>query len=152
MLPEPDSARDPDLVLEATAPRQSAEPLPLFETEPADLEALFRLRAAEVGMDLIETFEPAEGDLVLDGVAGIAATGSVLVRGDAASRRPILGARRVVLRLDPATLVRYPSELEPLLGDGEALILTGASRTADIEKNLVRGIHGTEEMIVVLGQ
>ncbi|MBN9493174.1 LUD domain-containing protein, partial [bacterium] len=81
----------------------------------------------------------------------IAATGSVLLRGDTASRRPILGARRVVIRLDPASLVRYPSDLVDQLGDGEALFLTGASRTADIEKNLVRGIHGAEEMVVVLG-
>ena len=32
-----------------------------------------------------------------------------------------------------------------------ALILSGASRTADVEKIIVRGIHGAEEMVVVLG-
>ena len=155
MLPEPDSARDPELILEATAPRQPAQPLPLLElargSESPDLEALFRTRAAELGVEVVDATEPRDGDLVLDAPAGIAATGSVVLRGESASRRPILGATRVVIRLDPATLVRYPSELVESLGDGEVLFLTGASRTADIEKNLVRGIHGTEEMVVVLG-
>lgn len=152
MLPEPDSLRDPELILEATASRQAPQPLPLIETEPepADLVGLFRQRAADLGVEVADTVEPREGDLVLDAPAGIAATGSVMLRGEAASRRPILDAKRVIIRLDPATLVRYPSELVDRLGDGEALFLTGASRTADIEKNLVRGIHGTEEMVVVL--
>ena len=38
------------------------------------------------------------------------------------------------------------------LGDGDALILTGASRTADVEKIIVRGIHGAEELVVILGR
>ncbi len=38
-----------------------------------------------------------------------------------------------------------------MLGQGDALVLTGASRTADIEKQIVRGIHGAEEMVVVVG-
>ena len=154
MLPEPDSLRDPELILEATAPRPAAEPLPLIEfapdSESADLVALFRSRAAELGVEVLDTIAPRDGDLVLEAPAGIAATGSVLLRGESASRRPILGANRVVIQLDPATLVRYPSELVDKLGQGEALFLTGASRTADIEKNLVRGIHGTEEMVVLL--
>ena len=54
------------------------------------------------------------------------------------------------MEVDAATIVRYPHEVERFLGDGEALILTGASRTADIEKEIVRGIHGSEELVVVL--
>ena len=64
--------------------------------------------------------------------------------------RPLLAAARVVVEVDPATIVRHPSDLVPYLGDGDCLILTGASRTADIEKQIVRGIHGAEELVVVL--
>ncbi|MCC6383109.1 MAG: LUD domain-containing protein [Dehalococcoidia bacterium] len=82
--------------------------------------------------------------------AAIASTGSVLLLGEAAARRPLLAAGRVVVHLDPAAVVRYPSDLAGLLGEGEALILTGASRTADIEKQIVRGVHGPEELVVLL--
>ena len=44
------------------------------------------------------------------------------------------------------------ARLAPHLGDGDCLVLTGASRTADIEKQIVRGIHGSEELAVVLGR
>jgi L-lactate utilization protein LutC len=94
--------------------------------------------------------EPRDGDLKLRATAAIASTGSVLLTGEAAARRPLLGASRVVIELDPATIVGFPHNLEPHLGDGEALILTGSSRTADVEKIIVRGIHGAEEMVVVL--
>ncbi|MBA4181941.1 MAG: lactate utilization protein, partial [Anaerolinea sp.] len=80
----------------------------------------------------------------------IASTGSVLLTGDQAARRPLLAAARVVVDVDPATIVRHPSDLVDYLGDGDCLILTGASRTADIEKQIVRGIHGAEELVVVL--
>ena len=75
----------------------------------------------------------------------------VLLTGEAASRRPILAASRVVVEVDRTTIVAFPHNLRDYLGDGDALILTGASRTADVEKILVRGIHGAEEMVVVLG-
>jgi L-lactate utilization protein LutC len=74
----------------------------------------------------------------------------VVLTGENAARRPLLGAERIVVRVQRATLVRYPSDAVAALGDGEALILTGASRTADIEKQIVRGIHGPERMVVVL--
>jgi len=56
----------------------------------------------------------------------------------------------VVVRLRGDAIVRYPRDLADKLGDGDALILTGASRTADIEKQIVRGIHGSDRLTVVL--
>ena len=82
--------------------------------------------------------------------AAVASTGSVLLTAGAAARRPILAASRVVVVLDRADIVRFPSDLAVQLGHGDALILTGASRTADIEKQIVRGIHGSDELVVVL--
>jgi L-lactate dehydrogenase complex protein LldF len=120
------------------------------EPEPPDLEALFRLRAAALGVAVAESVEALPGDRAIVATAGIAGTGSVVLTGENAARRPLLGAERIVVRVQRATLVRYPSDAVAALGDGEALILTGASRTADIEKQIVRGIHGPERMVVVL--
>ncbi len=94
---------------------------------------------------------PREGDRLVRATAAIASTGSVLLTGDQAARRPLLAAGRVVVMVDPATVVAFPHGLAAHLGGGDALILTGASRTADVEKIIVRGIHGAEEMVVVLG-
>ncbi|MFN8506379.1 MAG: LUD domain-containing protein [Dehalococcoidia bacterium] len=143
--PERDTAN-----LVADPPRQAAVVIAPEEIEPADLAELFRIRATALGVTLLDAYEPREGDRVLHATAAIAATGSVLLLGDAAARRPLLGAKRVVVHLDPATIVRYLSGLAEYLGDVDALILTGASRTADIEKQIVRGIHGSEELAVVL--
>jgi L-lactate utilization protein LutC len=59
--------------------------------------------------------------------------------------------------VDPTTLLRYVCDASSVLSpDGsdadDILVLTGASRTADIEKQIVRGIHGPEELVVVLAQ
>ena len=99
---------------------------------------------------VVDHLEPREGDRVLRATAAVASTGSVLLSGDAAAKRPLLAASRVVVHVDPATIVEYPAGLASYLGDGECLLLTGASRTADIEKVIVRGIHGAEEMVIVL--
>jgi L-lactate dehydrogenase complex protein LldF len=101
-------------------------------------------------VQVVDAVEPKAGDLALEAAAGIANTGSALLLGEASLRRPLLGAKRVVVRLREVDLVRHPHELADRLGDGDALILTGASRTADIEKQIVRGIHGSEELLVVL--
>ena len=143
--------RDPANLV-AEPPRTPAVVIAPEEIEPADLVELFRVRAEALGVTLLEAYDARDGDRVLLATAAIAATGSVLLLGEAAARRPLLGAKRVVVHLDPATIVKYPSGLAEYLGDVDALILTGASRTADIEKQIVRGIHGSEELAVVLGR
>lgn len=101
-------------------------------------------------MHVTDRYDPQPGDRLLTAAAGVAATGSVLLLGDAADRRTLLGAARVIVELTPDRLVPYPVDLTPFLGDGDALILTGASRTADIEKQIVRGVHGSEHLTIVL--
>jgi hypothetical protein len=118
---------------------------------PKDLTALFRERAAALGVTILDAPpDPRDGDRTLRAAGGIAGTGSVILTGDQAARRPLLAASRVIVEVDPAAIVAYPGDSAPLLADGDALILTGASRTADIEKQIVRGIHGAEELLVVL--
>ncbi|MCC7363744.1 MAG: LUD domain-containing protein [Dehalococcoidia bacterium] len=160
MLPDIEFERDPENLMPLE--RRNATP-----TAPAGLDArtaivgidevgiddpveLFRERAAALGAVVWDAYEARNGDRCVEAAAAIANTGSVLLLGDAAARRPLLGSRRIVVRVDPATVVRYPHQLAAKLGTGEALILTGASRTADIEKQIVRGIHGPEELVIVV--
>ncbi len=78
-------------------PVQSIEP----EEAPRDLEALFRHRAAALGVMIVDAIEPADGDRAIEASGAIASTGSVVLTGDNASRRPLLGSDRIVVRLRP---------------------------------------------------
>ena len=151
LLPDPSLDHNPELLTSAAARRDVIPEAAIAEPPPADRAALFTQRAAQLGVTVASSAEPRDGDIRLRATAAIASTGSVLLTGEAASRRPILAASRVVVEVDRTTIVAFPHNLRDYLGDGDALILTGASRTADVEKILVRGIHGAEEMVVVLG-
>ena len=149
-LPSVSPDRDREALRAGPAPQREVAFVAPEEVLPESLVDLFRMRAEALGVRVVLKLDVEEGDRRLRATAAIANTGSVLLTGEQAARRPILAARRVVIELDPATLVRYPAGLADRLGDGDALILTGASRTADIEKQIVKGIHGSEELIVVL--
>ena len=149
-IPAANPSRDPAMLV----PLDSIELEPAPEPEPLaeDVVAAFRERAAVVGAVVADEAEPEEGDRRVRATAAVASTGSVLLTGDAAQRGALMDARRIVVDVDEASVVRFPQELGPALaGDGDALILTGASRTADIEKRIVRGIHGPEALVVVVG-
>ncbi|MEO9256213.1 MAG: LUD domain-containing protein, partial [Tepidiformaceae bacterium] len=150
MLPEPDPIHDGELLLTATESRMPAAVIAIEEIAPADLTELFVQRATQLGVTIVDSVEARPTDRTLMATAAIASTGSVLLTGDATARRPLLSAERVVVTVDRNTIVHFPSDVAPYLGDTNALILTGASRTADIEKQLVRGIHGAEEMVIIL--
>jgi L-lactate dehydrogenase complex protein LldF len=149
MLPEPATLRDPAMLQPLSGPSPAPEAL-MRAPEPLGLAELFRARAAQLGVEVVEKTRKQKGDQTIKATAAVASTGSVLLAGEAAARGPLLAASRVVVEVEAKTIVRYPSDLLPQLGDGEALILTGASRTADIEKQIVRGIHGAETLVVVL--
>lgn len=146
-LPAAKPSRDPAMLI----PLDTIEPEPeaVAEPSPAGVAALFRERAAAVGAIVTDRAEPEEGDRRVRAAAAVASTGSVLLTGEDAGRGALLDARRIVVELHEDAIVRYPQNLAPALaGAGDALILTGASRTADIEKNIVRGIHGPEELVI----
>ena len=161
LLPELDVSRDPANLI-ANERREESPLVPVGlqartavvgvdEVGLDDPVALFAGRARALGVEVTEAYEPRPGDRLVTAIAAIANTGSVVLAGDDAARRPLLRSQRIVVRVDPRTLVRHPHNLGERLGEGDALILTGASRTADIEKQIVRGIHGPEELVVVLG-
>jgi L-lactate dehydrogenase complex protein LldF len=148
VLPEPDHPTDAAL-LAAAGPDRSARPsIPPGEALPPTPAERFRLRAGQLGI----TFPAAAAAIGLDltATAAVAGTGSVLLTGSLVDRRRLLAAPAVLLRVDPATVVEHPAALEPFLGADDALILTGPSRTADIEKVIVRGIHGSQDYAVLL--
>ena len=150
LLPEPGKAHNDELLLKASERRDAPPVIAPEEVLPPSMPERFALRAGQLGATIVERCAPRDGDRLVRPVAAVASTGSVLLSGEAAARRPLLAAGRVVVEVDPATIVEYPAGLAGYLGDGDCLLLTGASRTADIEKVIVRGIHGAEEMVVVL--
>jgi len=145
--------RDPGALQDAGPLRSLPDETPPRSTEePVPLEELFRTRAADLGVDVVdEPPPPRAGEVGLDAVAAVAGTGSVLLAAESIDRRALLGSSRIVVHVDRKAIVRHPADLAgSLAGHDDALILTGASRTADIEKQIVRGIHGPEDLTVVL--
>ncbi len=150
-LPAAEPSRDPAMLIPLETVAVEREPEPAAAPATQDVIALFRERAAAVGATVTDRADGAEGDRRVRATAAVASTGSVLLTGAAAARGPLMEARRLVVEVDAGTIVRYPQELaDALEGGGDALILTGASRTADIEKRIVRGIHGPEALVVAV--
>jgi L-lactate utilization protein LutC len=103
----------------------------------------------------------AEADCgITDGEWGIASTGSVILpmtaeRHRATSLVPpvsliILSADRILNSLPEAIAKIGDSYMKQPQKPSSIVVVTGPSRTADIELNLVMGVHGPKELIVVL--
>ena len=152
-LPAQTPTRNPEM-LTPTGPA----PEPVFVTseellaEPLTVRELFAARVEELGASVATDHDSTEGDLLLSATAAIASTGSVLLTGADSSRQALLEAGRIVVEVDAATIVEFPADLAPIVAgtDENIVVLTGTSRTADVEKLLVRGIHGPEDLVVVI--
>jgi L-lactate dehydrogenase complex protein LldG len=118
----------------------------------SDLVGLFLERAAAAGCRT----EPAGPEApVVEAAYGIAETGSVVfVPTPAQPRRSWLDAEVLVVELARDRILPNLEALFAAIGPkppSAVAIVTGPSRTADIEQTLVVGVHGPRELHVVLG-
>ena len=95
-------------------------------------------------------------DRVSEGLFAVAETGSVAVALPRAERGEALLADRLWLLVPDTEIVPTLDDalarIEALVRDGQAYVtlMTGPSRTADIERALTVGVHGPRELHVVL--
>ena len=88
----------------------------------------------------------------------IARTGSIVLRNTTAGGRrlSVLPPLHIVLARQSQLVPSLDHALQEIQNDGEdwsyAAIITGPSRTADIQKNIVLGAHGPKRLAVVLGE
>jgi L-lactate dehydrogenase complex protein LldG len=134
-------------------------------SDPADLAEHFTRKAAAAGAIVSEAADPDvarrgagndTGDRVAEGLFAVAETGSVAVAWPRGERGQALLADRLWLLVPAgeivATLDEALARIEALVRAGRSYVtlMTGPSRTADIERALTVGVHGPGELHVVL--
>ncbi len=99
---------------------------------------------------------PAAGDHVADGLFAVAETGSIAVAWSREERGRALLSDRLFVVVPGDQLVGSLDEalarIDGLVREGRPYVtlMTGPSRTADIERALTVGVHGPRELHVML--
>lgn len=158
LVPDLEAARAVlvDLLGAIPAERLLVQDAPLIDAVLGDEPAFDAANVAD-GFDLPNVAMGNQFDVALT-IADclVARTGSVIVRNVSA------GGRRLSVLPPTHIVVATVDQIVPSLGDGLALlrqtpgdwsygvVISGPSRTADIEKILVLGAHGPKRLIVLL--
>ncbi len=142
-----------ELVLETLRHRQART----VALAPCSLAQRLEDKLREAGYELVTGREIARADVGISGAElAVAETGSLLIRGDGVSELvtalppvhiAIIRADQIVETLDEA-FAFCQRELERAPKD--FLFITGPSRTADIELTPVIGVHGPQELHVIV--
>lgn len=132
---------------------------------PVDLRERFTEKAAAVGVTVSAAPDRAAAraaaghsdvDRIADGLFAVAETGSVAVALPRPERGEALLSEQLWLLVPAAELVATLDEalarIAALVRDGRPYVtlMTGPSRTADIERALTVGVHGPRELHVVI--
>ncbi len=151
----------------ATAPDVPAPPPPAPSPDPGDLVEAFRFALLRAGGRILEftresdaraSFPDGDGETGVDRADLLIADTGTVVRTYASreeSRVSLVPPRSVFLATPDLIVPGLPEALECLAplhraGPSYTVFITGPSRTADVEKQLVIPAHGPRELVVVL--
>lgn len=109
-------------------------------------ETLTTLEAVPVGLTGADGAAATTGSLIVSTGPGKGRIPTVLPRVHIA----VIDSNQIVPRIEDWVAHIRAQHLQPVLNTSNLCFITGPSRTADIEKNLVLGMHGPELLQVVV--